>query len=67
MRNLIITPSFGIAYSEYEVNDLEDWDINAGLQIEYGVNRYLSVGARYKYENREFSGFRTRPGLDAGL
>jgi hypothetical protein len=55
-RQLLLTPSLGVAYSDYEINNLEDLEIYAGLQAEYAMNRYLSLGARYKYIDRDFTG-----------
>ena len=56
LRTLIVTPSFQVVHSDYEVDDLDDLRFIAGLQAEYAMNRYLSLGARYKYEYRDFDG-----------
>ena len=61
LRTLILSPSLGVAYSDYEVANLEDLEIFAGLQAEYAMNRYLSVGARYKYIDRDFTGTAPAP------
>jgi hypothetical protein len=60
-RQVMLTPTIGAAYSDYEVNDLEDLEIFAGLQAEYAMNRYLSLGARYKYVDRDFTGTAPAP------
>ena len=55
-RQIILSPSFAVTDNDYEVNALDDLTFEAGLQAEYAMNRYLSLGARYKYLNRDFTG-----------
>jgi len=59
MRELIFSPSVGFAYNDYENSSLDDFRIEAGAELEYRVNRFISVGSRYKYSYSDVTG----PGL----
>jgi hypothetical protein len=59
LRSLILSPSFGFAYNDYQNSPLDDFRYDAGVDLEYRMNRFLSVGSRYKYSYSDPSG----PGL----
>ncbi len=59
LRELIFTPSVGFSYNNYENSSVDDFRIEAGAELEYRVNRFMSVGSRYKYSYSDVTG----PGL----
>ena len=59
LRELVFSPSVGFAFNDYENTPLDDFRIEAGAELEYKVNRFMSVGSRYKYSYNDVTG----PGL----
>lgn len=56
LRELVFSPSVGFAFNDYENSPLDDLRIEAGAELEYRVNRLLSVGSRYKYSYSDVTG-----------
>ena len=56
LRNVMLTTMAGIAYNDYEASPLEDFRYKGGVQLDYRMNRFLSVGARYDYTYSDFEG-----------
>ena len=54
LRSLIFSPAMGISYNDYENSPLDDFRYDAGADLEYKMNRYLSVGGRYKYSYNDY-------------
>jgi len=59
LRTLIFSPSIGISNNDYSNTSLEDLRIEVGAELEYQMNRFISVGSRYKYSYTDNTG----PGL----
>ena len=59
LRELVFSPSVGFAFNNYDNFSLDDFRIEAGAELEYRVNRFMSVGSRYKYSYNDVTG----PGL----
>jgi hypothetical protein len=55
-RTLHVTPFIGVGFEDYVDSPLEDDAIFAGIGADYDVNRFLSVGFDYRYENVDYSG-----------
>jgi len=56
LRTLIFSPAVGISYNDYENSPMDDLRFEAGGELEYKMNRFLSVGGRYKYSYSDYSG-----------
>ncbi len=56
LRTLIFSPAIGISFNEDDINPLDDFRLEAGANLEYQVNRMMSVGSRYKYSYTDNSG-----------
>ena len=48
-RNLLISPRAGVFADDYIDSDLEDISWEAGLEADYRMNCFWSLGARYLY------------------
>ncbi len=59
LRELVFSPSVGFAFNEFDTSSRDDFRIEAGAELEYRVNRLMSVGSRYKYSYNDVTG----PGL----
>ena len=55
-RRLVVSPLLGFIYNDYDKSSLEDRDFEAGLRIDYEVNRYVDLGLNYLYTDRNFTG-----------
>ena len=52
-RNLIISPSIGLAHEDYAGSGRRDYVFNPQLNIDYSLNRNFTVGAGYSFTLRE--------------
>jgi len=59
LRTLIFSPSIGFSFNDYDSSPVNDFRIEAGAELEYQMNRFISVGSRYKYSYSDITG----PGL----
>ncbi|GEM_PF-2235025 len=53
-RNIIISPAFAIANNDYSHSSNDNTSYEAGLDVEYYLNRHLAVGANYNYLKRDY-------------
>jgi len=56
LRTVIFSPELGFSYNDYSNAVPDDFRFDAGANLEYKMNRYLSVGGRYKYSYNDTSG-----------
>jgi hypothetical protein len=56
LRTLIVTPFVGMTFDEYIASAVEGRSLHAGIDADYRVNRFLSVGFDYKFEDVEYTG-----------
>ncbi len=56
LRTLIFTPAVGISNNAYNSFSIDDLRVEAGAELEYQINRMMSVGSRYKYSYTDNSG-----------
>lgn len=56
LRTLIFSPSLGFSYNDYDSAVPDDTRLDAGANLEYRMNRFMSVGGRYKYTYDDNSG-----------
>jgi hypothetical protein len=56
LRTLIVTPFVGISFDEYIASAVEGRSLHAGIDADYSVNRFLSIGFDYKFEDVEYTG-----------
>lgn len=59
LRTLVFSPSVAFSFNDYDNSPVDDLRIEAGAELEYQVNRFISVGSRYKYTYSDITG----PGL----
>jgi hypothetical protein len=59
MRTLLASPWVGLIVNDYESRPIDDYNYQAGLNIDYKMNRYLSIGGRYHYTYND----RSLPGV----
>lgn len=52
-RNVVLTPNGSVTNSQFEGSVRDDWIWEAGLGIEYNINRYFSMGGDYLYRTRD--------------
>ena len=55
-RRLIVSPMVGFIYDDFNQSSWSDKTINAGLRMDFEVNRYMDVGMNYLYSDANFSG-----------
>jgi hypothetical protein len=48
-RDLMFSPWVGFAINDYETQPIEDQRYDIGAELDYKMNRFLSVGGRYLY------------------
>ena len=56
LRDLIFSPSVGFAFNDYENSSMDEFRFEAGAELEYRLNRFMSVGSRYKYSYSDVTG-----------
>jgi hypothetical protein len=56
LRSLVVTPSAGVSFDDYIASPLESRSLHAGLDADYLVNRFLSVGFDYRFEDVDYAG-----------
>jgi hypothetical protein len=55
LRTLVVTPFVGVGFQDYVSSPLEEEAIFAGVGADYDLNRFLSIGFDYRYENVDYS------------
>ena len=50
-----MTPFVGVGFQDYVSSPLEEEAIFAGVGADYDLNRFLSIGFDYRYENVDYS------------
>jgi hypothetical protein len=56
LRTLVGTPFAGIAFQDYISSSIDAQSIFAGIGADYDVNRFLSIGFDYRFEDVDYSG-----------
>lgn len=62
MRQVVVSPFIGITHLDYVDIDRTGFAYDAGFQVDYAVNRFLSVGMNYIYTNSDVDN--AGPGID---
>ncbi len=55
-RNILVKPAVGYSFGEYEGISGDEQTLSAGSDLEYLINRNLSLVGTYRYVNRDASG-----------
>ena len=56
LRSLIIAPFVGVAFEDFISSSVDAQSVYAGIRANYLVNRFLSVGFDYRFEDVRYSG-----------
>jgi hypothetical protein len=56
LRTLVVTPSAGASFDNYVDSSIESRSLYGGLAADFQVNRFLSLGFNYRFQDVEYSG-----------